>query len=152
MSGRDFVGIEYVPPFPDIIAGHKFRVVADRYVENTSGTGIVHLAPAFGEDDYRVCLENAVIQKMALPSCPFNANGYFTEAVPFLSGVYFKDADKIVLKRLDPIIFRLTYEYHDYPYCWRSDTPLMYRIVPCIFINVEKIRDKMVAVNESETN
>jgi isoleucyl-tRNA synthetase len=152
MSGRDLVGIEYVPPFANVIAGHQFRVVADRYVENTSGTGIVHLAPAFGEDDYRVCLENAVIQKTELPLCPFNANGYFTEAVPFLSGVYFKDADKIVLKQLEPVIFRLTYENHDYPYCWRSDTPLMYRIVPCIFINVEKIRDKMVAVNEEETN
>lgn len=152
IRGIDLVGTEYTPPFPDIIMGHRFRVVADRFVDNTSGTGIVHLAPAFGEDDYRVCLENAIIEKTRLPMCPFNANGYFIDEVPFLSGVYFKDADKIVLKRLEPVIFRLTYENHDYPYCWRSDMPLMYRIVPCIFINVEKIRDKMVAINEAETN
>lgn len=152
MFGWELIGKEYIPPFPEIIKDAKFYVVADKYVDNMSGTGIVHLAPAFGEDDHRVCLNNGVILKTVLPFCPFNANGYFTNEIPFLNGVYFKDADKIVLKKLEDIIFKLTYEYHEYPYCWRSDTPLMYRIVPCIFINVEKIKEKIIEVNQTETN
>ena len=148
----DLIGLAYEPLFNYFPNKNGFIIVADNYVSNETGTGIVHLAPAFGEDDYRVCLENDVINKMIIPPCPFDANGYFTSQVDFLKGKYFKDADKIVIKELKEKIFNFTTEHHDYPYCWRSETPLMYRIVPCTFINVEAIKDKIVEVNSKETN
>jgi len=152
-AGSELVGKEYEPLFDCFKDRKGFRVVSDKYVTDTNGTGIVHQAPAFGEDDYRICLENEIIGKMEIPPCPFNDNGYFTSDVQFLEGVYFKDADKIVIKKLKEmnLLFGQATDFHDYPFCWRSNTPLMYRIVPCTFINVEKIRDEIVRVNSTET-
>jgi len=152
LSGLELSGLKYKPLFDYFPNENGFQIVCDKYVTNSSGTGIVHLAPAFGEDDYRVCLEQKVIEKTSKIPCPFNANGYFTNEIPFLAGLFFKDADKIVMKSLKNNLFSQTTEWHDYPYCWRSNTPLMYRIVPSIFINVEKIKDDIVRVNLEETN
>ena len=153
MLGRDLVGIEYEPLFDFFRDRNGFKIFADKYVSDASGTGIVHQSPAFGEDDYRICMDNGIIDKMSPPPCPFNDNGNFTAEVPFLEGLFFKDADKIVLKKLKEMgsLFQQTTETHEYPFCWRSNTPLMYRSVPCTFINVEKIRDEIVRANSIET-
>jgi len=152
MKGDELIGLEYEPLFDFYDDRKGFFIVGDKYVSDDSGTGIVHQAPAFGEDDYRVCLKNGIIDKTISPPCPFDANGYFTNEVPVLKGLYFKDADKVVLKLLKDKLFHQTSEHHDYPHCWRSGSPLMYRAVPCTFVNVEKIRDEIVKVNSQETN
>ena len=148
--GRQLAGMHYQPLYQDFygIYPNAYQIYADEYVSNESGTGIVHLAPAFGEDDYRVCFNKNIIGKKLSPPCPFNENGYFNKT--WLEGHYFKDADKIVIKDLKErdMVWDVKYESHDYPFCWRSNTPLMYRSVPCIFINVEKIKDKIIKNNQ----
>jgi isoleucyl-tRNA synthetase len=157
MVGNALIGMEYEPLYPFFQEKYgkvAFKVVGDSYIKEDNGTGIVHQAPAFGEDDYRVCLEHAIINKLEEPPCPFDANGHFTEEVDFVKGLFFKEADKLIIKNLKDrfCLWDLKYETHDYPFCWRSNQPLMYRIVPCTFINVEKIKDRIIRNNRDETN
>ena len=77
-----------------------YKVVGDRYIKEDNGTGIVHQAPAFGEDDYRVCLEHGIINKLEEPPCPLASNGHFTGEVDFVKGLFFKEADKVIIKNL----------------------------------------------------
>lgn len=148
--GRQLIGEHYQPLYQDFygIYPNAYQIYADSYVSSESGTGIVHIAPAFGEDDYRICFNKNVIGKTLQPPCPINENGYFNKT--WLKEYYFKDADKIVIKELKDrnLVWEIKYESHEYPYCWRSNTPLMYRSVPCTFINVEKIKSKIIANNQ----
>ena len=164
MPGTALVGCHYQPMF-DYFVRHSgaarlhdaFRVVADTFVTADSGTGIVHLAPAFGEDDFRICTREGIVQRneavtsattAALP-CPVDDDGRFTEPVTDLAGVYIKDADRELIRRIKAagrLIKHDTYQ-HSYPFCWRSDTPLIYRAVPSWFVAVERIRDRLVACN-----
>lgn len=94
MKGKDLVGLHYqpiLPYFADLQSSGAFRVVSDPYVTSDSGTGIVHQAPAFGEDDYRVCLANDIIQKGTNVPCPVDANGRFTEEVSDFVGRHVKE-------------------------------------------------------------
>ena len=154
-KGKDMIGWQYTPLYPIEYRSSRcmqnyYKIVSDDYVKADNGTGIVHQAPAFGEDDYRVCLEQGIIDKKETPYCPFDANGYFTE-LEMVKGMYFKDADKVILKDLKKrnCVHELKYEAHEYPFCWRSNTPLMYRIVPCTFINVEAIKEDMIKNNRN---
>ncbi len=107
-----------------------FRVLCDTYVTDDSGTGIVHSAPAFGEDDYRCCIEGGVIRKGEALVCPIDASGKFTDEVKEWKGEYVKDADSLIIKHLKEK-GRLIHESqidHSYPFCWRSETPLLYRV------------------------
>lgn len=102
--------------------------MSDSYVTTESGTGIVHQAPAFGEDDYRVCLREGIVEKTELP-CPVDDNGRFTAPVTDFLGQYIKDADKNIIKHLKDkgrLVHRSDL-MHSYPFCWRSDTPLIYK-------------------------
>merc|ERR1712159_142149 len=119
----------------------------DTYVTDDAGTGIVHQAPAFGEDDFRVCIAAGVVGKQDVV-CPVDENGCFTDQVndPSLNcdivGKWFKDADPVIVKHLKSegrVLFNGTLK-HSYPFCWRSDTPLMYRIVPSYFVAVETFK------------
>ena len=112
------------------------KIIADDFVSDSNGTGIVHMAPAFGEDDYRICLQQNIISKNETPPCPIDANGFFTSVVSDFQGLNVKQADKPILKNLKErdLVFKLKYEVHSYPFCWRSDTPLIYRAVPTWFI------------------
>jgi isoleucyl-tRNA synthetase len=147
-TGADLVGLEYKPLW-DIFAEAKaegaFRVVADDYVTTDSGTGIVHQAPAFGEDDARVCQREGVPMRDAT-----DMEGRFTEAFPLVEGQFVKDADKAIIRDLKDAgrLFRQATIDHDYPFCWRSGTPLIYKAISTWFVNVTKIRDQMVANNE----
>ena len=154
MQGRDLVGMAYLPLFPyyfdSFHSTEAFTIVSDTYVSSDNGTGIVHMAPAFGEDDHRVCLEKQIITKTSELPCPIDANGCFVEpCIPF-KGLNVKDADKPILRHLKDTnsIFDIKSEVHSYPYCWRSDTPLIYRSVSCWFISVTAIKDRMVELNQ----
>jgi isoleucyl-tRNA synthetase len=119
-------------------------------VTDDSGTGIVHQAPAFGEDDYRVTMEHGIITKGGRLPCPVDDSGRFTAEVRDFVGVHVKAADKDIIKTLKGmgrLVSSDTFA-HNYPFCWRSDTPLIYKAVPSWFIRVEDMRDRLVANNK----
>ena len=111
---------------------------------------IVHQAPAFGEDDYRVCLAAGVIGKGIDIPCPVDQDGNFTDEVPEFKGRYVKEADKDIMKLLKERgrLVKADSIKHSYPHCWRSDTPLIYKAVPSWFVDVPKIREKIIANNK----
>jgi len=154
--GSDLKGKKYEPLFPFFKGrANCFQMLNDRYVTDDAGTGIVHQAPAFGEDDFRVCKMADIISNTDVV-CPVDDNGCFTDEVIHadvvgcdIANVWFKDADKTIvqyLKKAGRTVFCGTLK-HSYPFCWRSDTPLMYKIVPSYFVAVEKIKDRCVESN-----
>ncbi|XP_061990360.1 isoleucine--tRNA ligase, cytoplasmic [Rosa rugosa] len=152
MTGASLVGKKYEPPFDYFkeFSDVAFRVVADNYVTDDSGTGIVHCAPAFGEDDYRVCLENKVISKGETLIVAVDEDGCFTEKITDFSKCYVKNADKDIieaLKRKGRLVKSGTI-MHSYPHCPRSKTPLIQRAVPSWFIRVEQLKEKLLENNK----
>lgn len=148
--GESLKGISYEPLFDyakDSLNGKKaFYVVCDDYVNLSDGTGIVHTAPGFGEDDARVGREND------LPFIQFvDEQGKMTKETKDLSGKFFKDADIEVIKKLkaENRLFKAQKHSHNYPFCWRCDTPLMYYARDTWFIAMTKVRDKLVANNQT---
>lgn len=144
IPGKDLVGLKYKPLYPyfaDEFKESAFRVISDSYVSSDSGTGIVHNAPAFGEEDYNVCLRHGIIKEDSTFPNPVDDLGNFTPDVTDYAGVYVKDADKLIIKHLTETgnLLYATQIRHSYPFCWRSDTPLLYRTVPAWFIRVKNI-------------
>ncbi|XP_074008531.1 isoleucine--tRNA ligase, cytoplasmic isoform X2 [Numenius arquata] len=126
-----------------------FAVVVDSYVKEEEGTGVVHQAPYFGADDYRVCMDFNIIQKDSVPVCPVDASGCFTAEVTDFAGQYVKDADKNIIKLLKEkgrLVHSSNFK-HSYPFCWRSDTPLIYKAVPSWFVRVEHMVEKLLENN-----
>ncbi|KAI9297973.1 isoleucyl-tRNA synthetase [Neoconidiobolus thromboides FSU 785] len=151
-KGSELVGLKYEPLFNYFYEEYKetgFRILSDTYVTDDSGTGIVHQAPAFGEDDNRVCLSHGVTRPDSELPCPVDESGKFTMPVKDFVGVYFKDADKEISKRIkeNGRMVKQTQFSHSYPFCWRSDTPLMYRAIPSWFIRVTNIVDNLLKNN-----
>jgi isoleucyl-tRNA synthetase len=149
LPGTALIGKRYEPLFPyfaNLVAEGAFKVVADDYVTTDSGTGIVHQAPAFGEDDYRVMRANGV---SAAP-CPIDFEGKFTAEVSDYQGLYVKDADKLIIRRLKDEGTLLVQEVivHAYPFCPRSDTPIIYRTIPSWYVKVESMRERLSASNQ----
>ena len=149
VKGRDLEGRTYEPLFDyfdEERSRGAFQVVLDDYVTADEGTGLVHQAPAFGEDDHRV-LRAAGIDAFA---CPVTMAGVFTEEVRDFAGQYVKDADPGITRHLkaNDSLYDEAVINHSYPYCWRSDTPLIYRAVPSWFVRVTDFADKLVAANE----
>ncbi len=146
-KGSALVGTRYLPLF-DFIADDElgFKVVADDYVTTSDGTGIVHIAPAFGEDDSRVG------KKFGLPFRQYvDLQGNFTDEVAPFAGMFVKEGDpKIIewLKENDKLFAALNYE-HSYPFCWRCDTPLIYYAREAWFIEMTKLRDNLVRNNQT---
>ena len=129
-KGADLVGKTYQPLFPYFAEMEKegaFCIVSDDYVTTDSGTGVVHQAPAFGEDDFRV-LKKANI---AATVCPIDMSGNFTDEVTDFAGMYVKDADKLIIRHLKEAgnLYLHDVIEHSYPFCPRSDTPIIYRTV-----------------------
>ncbi|KYM99997.1 PREDICTED: isoleucine--tRNA ligase, cytoplasmic [Cyphomyrmex costatus] len=155
MKGTDLKGKAYEPLFPYFLHYKEkgaFRVLNDAYVTAETGTGIVHQAPYFGEDDFRCCMEAGIIRKDQEIVCPVDSCGCFTEPVHDFLGKYVKLADKDIIKYLQlkkRLIINSTMK-HSYPFCWRTDTPLIYKAVPSWFLKVEEIKDKLLVTN-SET-
>jgi isoleucyl-tRNA synthetase len=148
--GTELVGLRYEPLFQFFESPNYFQVISDSYVTDDAGTGVVHQAPAFGEDDYRVCLAHGVIQKGSDIPCPVDANGNFTDPVEPVKGVHVKAADPTLIQLIKDkgrLVQKAVLD-HSYPFCWRSDTPLIYKAVPSWFVKVEEIRDQVVACNQ----
>ena len=149
--GKDLVGKEYIALFDCAAEAAKKQgkkahfVTADNYVTMEDGTGIVHIAPAFGEDDSRVGRDND------LPFVQFvDGKGNMTEETPF-AGLFVKDADPKVLVDLDArgLLFDAPKFEHDYPFCWRCDTPLIYYARDTWFIKMTAVRDRLVKNNDT---
>lgn len=152
MPGSSLVGLKYVPLFDYFteFSDVAFKVVADNYVTDDSGTGVVHCAPAFGEDDYRVCLENKIIKVGPDLIVAVDDDGRFIERVSDFKGRYVKDADKDIItavKQKGRLLKQGNFT-HSYPFCWRSETPLIYRAVPSWFVRVENIKDQLLENNK----
>lgn len=153
VGGEALVGSTYEALFPyflDEYATTSFRVVSDTYVTDDAGTGIVHQAPAFGEDDFRVCDRCGIFDKTSgnIP-CPLDENGRFTSQVPDFAGVYIKDADDAIcaaLKAKGRLVDKGSI-VHSVGFCPRSETPLIRRVVPSWFVKVESIKEKLLANN-----
>ena len=147
--GSQMKGWRYEPPFDyfyDDFKEHGFRVFNATYVTAEDGVGIVHQAPAFGEDDYNVAFEAGVISAERLPPNPVDDKGCFTSQVRDFAGQYVKTADRAIIKHLKNID-RLVVDgqiTHNYPFCWRSDTPLLYRAVPSWFVKIPDIIPEML--------
>ncbi len=149
-TGRDLLGISYEPPFPHFEEEREhgaFRVVAMDEVTTEDGTGLVHTAPAYGEADF-FALRAAGIDALVDP-VDFEAR--FTDAVPEVAGLHVKTADPVLLDLLreSGVLVHSETIVHSYPFCWRTDTPLIYKAVPSWYVNVESIKDRMVALNET---
>jgi len=145
MKGTDLEGVSYEPLF-DFFADNpnSFRVLIDPFVSTEDGSGIVHMAPAYGEDDYRVCsaAEIPLVE-------PLDVDCKFTAEVPDYEGQFCKDADKQIIKDLKTsgkLIHQSTIQ-HSYPFCERTDTPLIYRAIDAWYVRVEDLRDDMLANN-----
>ncbi|KAI0302614.1 isoleucine-tRNA ligase [Russula brevipes] len=154
-KGEDLRSWRYTPMFEYFTEKYEdraFRVLVDTYVTDKDGTGIVHQAPGFGEDDHRIALAYEVISADEMPPCPIDDAGRFTSEVPDFVGQYVKDADKEILKVLKAKgrLVRHDQERHQYPFCWRSNTPIIYRAFPVWNVRVSHLVDDLVK-NNSET-
>jgi len=150
-TGKDLEGMKYEHPLKDIFQFHSklkdaFRVVlSDQFVTLDEGTGLVHTAPGHGQEDYKVGLETG----LPAPS-PVKTDGTFTDDCGKFSGMQVKDADKLILQELKDRGLLLHEEKitHEYPLCWRCETPLLLISVPQWFFKVTEIRDKLISENE----
>ena len=148
VKGSELVGRAYEPIFPyfaDQVELGAFVVVSDDYVTTDSGTGLVHQAPAFGEDDNRVLKAHGIEALV----CPVSLTGEFTDEVPDFAGQHVKEADKGIIAALKSAgsLYKQEVIQHSYPYCYRSNTPLIYRAIPSWYVRVTSIKDKLLEAN-----
>jgi isoleucyl-tRNA synthetase len=145
LKGRDLAGWRYEPLFPYAASQPgAFRVLTDAFVSTEDGTGLVHMAPAYGEDDFRVC-RAAGIDIVDL----LDDNCAFTAAAPEYAGRFCKDCDKEIIRRLkqEGRLVHQTTVVHSYPFCDRTDTPLVYRAIEAWYVRVEDARERLAAAN-----
>lgn len=151
--GEKLKGIKYTPLFNYFVqrCPNAFQVLTDGYVSDDSGTGIVHQSPYFGEDDFRVCLAAGVITRDQEMVCPVDSSGRFVAPVKEFLGQYVKDADKNIIADLKSRnrLLSVGQVKHSYPFCWRSDTPLIYKAVPSWFVRVEQMSQNLLKSSES---
>jgi isoleucyl-tRNA synthetase len=146
LKGSDLVGRSYTPLF-DFLADtpNAFKVLGADFVSTEDGTGVVHMAPGFGEDDQNAC--NAA----GIPTiCPMDDRGCYTEQISTWSGTHVFEANPLVIRHLKDaghVVRHDSYD-HPYPHCWRCSQPLVYRAVSSWFVEVTKFRDRMVELNE----
>ncbi len=147
VKGKDLLGLQYKPLFPyfeTLRNQGAFRVITAEFVTTEDGTGIVHTAPGFGEDDAKAARMHGV------PAvCPIDAECRFTADVGDYENRFVKDCDNDIVKRLQAegkLVHRATH-HHSYPHCWRCESPLIYRAISTWFVDIEKIKDKMLRAN-----
>ncbi|MCB9394457.1 MAG: isoleucine--tRNA ligase [Acidimicrobiaceae bacterium] len=149
LTGADLVGRKYVPLFPFFAdTPNAFHVLAADFVSTEDGTGVVHMAPGFGEEDQNVC--NAV----GIPTiCPMDEHGRYTSEVAPWAHVHVFDANPMVTKELKDrgVVVRHDSYQHSYPHCWRCAEPLVYRAISSWFVEVTKFKDRMVELNQQIT-
>ena len=146
VRGSELVGLRYNPLFPYFAAVDKaFQVLGGDFVSTDEGTGTVHIAPGFGEDDQRICEENGIGIVV-----PVDDRGRFTSEVPDFAGQQVFDANREIIRTLRDRgqLVRHDSIVHNYPHCWRTDTPLIYRAVSAWFVDVQAIKDRALALNQ----
>ena len=144
--GRELVGRQYTPLFPYFAdTENAFQVLAGDFVSTEDGTGVVHLAPGFGEDDQRVCEANGIPVV-----CPVDSQGRFTSEVPDFEGQQVFDANAQVIRTLKDrgSVVRHDSYLHSYPHCWRTDTPLIYKAVSSWFVRVTALKERLLERNQ----
>jgi isoleucyl-tRNA synthetase len=146
LKGDELVGLRYAPPFPYVPVDNGNFVIPGDFVSDTSGTGIVHIAPAHGEDDYKVARLNGV----SFLNVVDNA-GRYVEAVTDLAGRFVKDCDIDIVKMLSErsLLFSKERYEHSYPFCWRCKSPLIYYATESWFIETTAVKDQLIANNNS---
>ncbi len=149
MKGSDLAGLRYRPVFPyfaELRDEGAFAVHVGDFVTTEDGTGIVHTAPGFGEDDYNL------LKDTGLPVvCPIDAEAHFTAEVTDFVGLFVKDADKPIIAKLKEngtLVKRETYR-HAYPFCYRTKKPLIYRAIGSWFVDIDKVKKHMIAANDT---
>jgi isoleucyl-tRNA synthetase len=145
MPGAELVGATYQPPFSLVDIPGAHRVVPGSFVTTEDGTGLVHVAPAFGADD----MDTGRAHGLPVVN-PVRPDGRFEDAVPLVGGMFFKDADAPLVSDLSDrgLLFRSESHQHSYPHCWRCHTPLLYYALPSWFIRTTQIKDRLLAENE----
>ena len=146
-SVDELLGMQYEPLFDyfqHLEGEGAFRVVSADFVSTTDGTGVVHVAPGFGEEDYLLGLR----EKLPVV-CPIDEDCHFTSEIGDYEGQFVKDVDTPIIRRLraDGSLFNEGSIEHSYPYCWRCESPLIYRTISTWFIKVEQIKERMLAAN-----
>ncbi|WP_163579207.1 isoleucine--tRNA ligase [Gracilibacillus saliphilus] len=145
-KGHEFVGLTYQPPFNYFALERGHEVISANFVTDDSGTGIVHLAPAHGEDDYNAIKENGLDFVNVV-----DAKGCYTDKIKPLAGEFTKDCDVKIIKLLadqDLLFSKEKYE-HSYPHCWRCDSPLIYYAMEGWFIKTTKIKETILKNNQT---
>ncbi|HSR96853.1 MAG TPA: isoleucine--tRNA ligase [Kofleriaceae bacterium] len=143
--GSELVGRRYRPVFDCFASTGAFRVVAADWVSADDGTGMVHLAPAYGEEDQATCAAHGVVGE-----APVRDDGTFDDRVGELAGLDVFAANEPIARMLarDGRLFARATVRHDYPHCWRCDRPLIYRAIPSWFVQVTAFRERLTACND----
>ncbi|KMO77984.1 MAG: isoleucine--tRNA ligase [Mycolicibacterium rufum] len=156
-TGRDLLDVTYAPPFPYFMdSPNAFRVLPGDFVSTEDGTGLVHMSPAYGEDDMATATAGGIEAVT-----PVDARGRFDATVPDYAGQHVFDANPQIIRDLKngagsaalngAVLLRHDSYEHSYPHCWRCRNPLIYRAVSSWFIKVTEIRDRMVELNQQIT-
>jgi isoleucyl-tRNA synthetase len=145
VRGAGLAGATYRPPLRLIEIPDAHRVVTGAFVTTEDGTGLVHLAPAFGADD----METSKAHGLPVVN-PVAADGTFDESVPLVGGLFFKAADARLISDMEDrgLVFRSQRHVHSYPHCWRCHTPLLYYALPSWYIRTTAVQDQLLAQNE----
>ncbi|HEY1702863.1 MAG TPA: isoleucine--tRNA ligase [Trebonia sp.] len=144
-KGRELIGAEYHGAFGIVDVPDSHRVISGGFVTTADGTGLVHIAPAFGADDM------AAARAAGLPVVnPVGRDGRFDASLPLVGGMFFKDADKPLIADLEArgLLFASRPHQHSYPHCWRCGTVLLYYALPSWYIRTTAIKDQLLAENE----
>ncbi|WP_027091053.1 isoleucine--tRNA ligase [Cohnella thermotolerans] len=148
VKGKELVGLEYEPLFTYVPVEGAYRVIDGDFVTDSSGTGIVHIAPAHGEDDYRVAQKHGIPMLMVV-----NNVGRYIDAVTDLAGRFVKDpeVDVEIVKKLSErgLLYHKEKHEHSYPFCWRCKTPLLYYATESWFIRTTAVKDQLIANNKT---
>ncbi len=150
IKGRALVGLSYEPMFPyfkHLKDKGAFKVLSGEFVSTEDGTGIVHIAPGFGQDDFEAC--RAYDENFPVV-CPVDEAGKFTAEVPDYEGMQVFETNEPIMQLLKEkgILVKKEQYTHSYPFCWRTDTPLIYKAMSSWFVKVTDFRDEMVANNQ----
>ena len=162
ISGKELIGINYKPLFDFFIekaSENAFKIYHGDFVAAESGTGSVHIAPGFGEDDFELCKSKAIGIKVLdgssketrlMPAIPVGDGGKFTTEISNWHGLHVFEANDEIIKALkNNGNWLKTEQYlHQYPHCWRTDTPIIYRAMPSFYIRVSQARDRLCELNK----
>jgi len=149
--GSELENKEYVPMFDYFANNRTFKIITAEFVESGTGTGAVHCAPAYGVDDFDICIQKNIITIEDVGKyCPIDDNGFFVDPVTDYKGEHILSTNNKIIERLkqEKKLLKKEMYRHSYPHCWRTDTPLIYKAVSSFFVNVTAIKDQLLTNNE----